>query len=257
MGGGGVRAQEPFLADDLAALDGLLLSRADAVVPMCDIAAGNSDPRTIGLRHDVDNVFQPALEMARWEAERGYRSTYFILHDSPYWDDPGLQAGLEEMVELGHEVGIHTNAIAVALRTGRDPVLVLAGAVERLRAWGHPCRGVVGHGDSLCYAAGFVNDELFSECARPEMGAPDRTLVFGDVRLPLAPVPLSTFGFEYESYRCGPRAAYLSDSGGRWNVPFADAAAGFPYGGQLHMLIHADWWGEAFTAAGPLEQVTV
>jgi hypothetical protein len=40
------------------------------------------------------------------------------------------------------------------------------------------------------------------------------------------------------------RGTYLSDSGGRWSQPFEQIAA--ERVGQLHMLVHPDWWGEAF-----------
>jgi hypothetical protein len=63
----------------------MLLNEAVAVVPMINVAKGQQWPRVIGLRHDVDNVIEPAVRFAAWEAERGYRSTYFILHTAPYW----------------------------------------------------------------------------------------------------------------------------------------------------------------------------
>jgi hypothetical protein len=245
-----MRAHEPFESDDLAELDELLLARAEAVVAMREVAAGRRDPLVIGMRHDVDNVFPPALEIARWEAARGYRSTFFIRHDAPYWDDEReLQSGLEEIAALGHEIGIHTNALTVALLTGRDPDEILAEAIARLRGWGHDVRGVVSHGDSLCYRARYVNDEQFEECARPEMGPASRTLRHMDVAVVIRPRPLSDFGLEYESYRLG-RANYLSDSGGQWSTPgFPRTCYEFPSPrGQLHILQHPDWWGAAFPA---------
>ena len=36
-------------------LDEVLFSLADRVVPMRDIHKGDTNPRTIGLRHDVDD----------------------------------------------------------------------------------------------------------------------------------------------------------------------------------------------------------
>ena len=65
----------PFLARDLETLDELLLARAAAVVSMRDIHEGERNPNVIGLRHDVDNILEPCLELARWEEERGYSAT--------------------------------------------------------------------------------------------------------------------------------------------------------------------------------------
>lgn len=242
-----MRDREPFLADDLADLDERLLSRAAAVVPMREIVA-DAAPDTIGLRHDVDNTFEPCVDLADWEAARGYRSTYYILHDAPYWDNEDvLRPGLERIAEHGHEIGIHANALTVALVTGGDPAEILDEAIGKLRGWGHDIRGVVGHGDPMCYTAGFVNDEIFSECARPEMGAPDRRLRHGNTTVDLAPRSLASFGLDYEAYRAGRRAVYLSDSGGRWNEPFDSVCDLFPPAdGQLHVLIHPCWWVDAF-----------
>lgn len=240
-----------FTADDLVTLDETLLARASAVVPLRDIHAGEADATVIGLRHDVDNILEPCLELAAWEAERGYRATYFVLHDTGYWNDQEtLRPALEEIAGLGHEIGIHCNAIAAALETGWTPAEILADAIERLRSWGHQITGVVAHGDRICHQAGFVNDEMFVECARPEMGAPDRTLSYRDVALRLRPTPLADFGLEYDGYRCGRRGLYLSDSGGRWSEPIEAMGSRFPSdSGQLHMLWHPCWWTRAFAHA--------
>lgn len=239
-----MRTESPFRADDLAELE-QLYARASAVVAMEDIAGGLTDSTMIGLRHDVDNFIAPAVAMADWEAERGIRSTYFILHTAPYWQQKDtLRASLETIAECGHEIGFHVNAITAAVETGRDPLAIVAEAVGELRSYGFPVRGVVAHGDSACYEHGFVNDEIFTESARPPYGAPDRVIA-GRVRL--SPVPRATFGFDYDPNWLS-RGEYLSDSGGRWSQPFARMVASYPFEGQLHMLVHPDWWSEAFVA---------
>lgn len=75
-----------FRAADLAAVQ-LFLDQTDAAVPMREVAVGNRDPRVIGLRHDVDSDLPNAVRLAEWEAERDYRSTYFFLHTSDYWNE--------------------------------------------------------------------------------------------------------------------------------------------------------------------------
>ena len=45
----------------------------------------NSNKIVIGLRHDVDNDLNKALEFSRTESDLGFRSTYYILHTAPYY----------------------------------------------------------------------------------------------------------------------------------------------------------------------------
>lgn len=237
---------------DLQVLDDVVLSNARAVVSMLEVHEGAREEDVIGLRHDVDDnpgALPTAVNIARWEAERGYRATFYMLHTAPYWEDERqLRSALDEIAGYGHEIGIHANAIAEGLRGRGDPHLILEEAIGRLRSFGHPVRGVVAHGDPLCRDRNgevwFVNDEQFLECVRPEMGDPHRLLGNGKTTVRLDPRPLADFGLVYEAYRV-PRVRYLSDSGGRWNIDPAEAAVGQ---GQLHILWHPDWWADAFRA---------
>ena len=237
--------QAPFQPEDLEELEAFL-EQAHRVIPMGWVADGATSATSIGMRHDVDNAIEPAVEMAEWEAERGYRSTYFILHTAAYWqDEKKLRKALETIDDCGHEIGFHINAITAAIADPfRDPVQIAAQAVGELRELGYPCRGVVAHGDQACYKHGFVNDELFTESARPDYGAPDRAV--GSIIL--RPVSRLGLGFFYDPNWL-PRSDYLSDSGGRWSQPFDEVAHRFPGAGQLHMLIHPDWWAHAFKTA--------
>lgn len=237
-----MRSHEPFQPDDLRQLDDLL-SRATAVVTMQEIHDGAVDYRIVGMRHDVDNFLEPAVQLASWEQERGYRSTYFILHTAPYWQDKRLlRSGLEMIAGCGHEIGFHVNAITAALEHGGDPVDLAQEAADELRSYGYPCRGVVAHGDNACYEHGFVNDEIFVESARPRYGAADRTI---GGKVTLRPVSRADLGFDYDPNWIS-RGCYLSDSGGKWSEPFELVDGMFPSPrGQLHMLVHPCWWSEA------------
>lgn len=267
-----MRAHAPFLRRDLDELDESFYAKAARVVAMEDVVDGDRAPNVIGLRHDCDSEesLATAVEMARWEQERGYRSTYYILHTSPYWQAPGFEEKLEQIAACGHEIGIHANALAESLRTGENPDLILDRAIRVLRDLGHLVRGAAGHGDPICIrerAEGemtFANDEQFLECRRPPQGPSNRIITRGRMKLQLAPRPLADFGLEYEALFCAhPFSFRFSDSGGRWlNPGFEETVARFagqlevtalpqktedPR--QLHMLIHPDWWAPAFTAA--------
>lgn len=245
-----MRAEAPFQADDLQDLLGLY-ERAARVVAMEDVFDRDPWlPSVIGLRHDCDNVILPAVDLARWENQNGIRSTYYILHTSPYWENkPFLQESLEAIVAEGHEVGIHNDALTVALQTGRDPVEVLEEAIGELRSYGHEIRSTVAHGHQICRKAGYVNDEIFDSCGRPDQGAPDRTLRYDGRTVTIQPVSLARFGLDFDANWL-PRGDYLSDSGGRWSQDFDQVKRALPARGQLHVLQHPDWWAEAFQRVG-------
>lgn len=248
-----MQAFSPFVREDLRDLDNLFQG-VTAVVPMREIAAGNRRHDVIGVRHDVDDnkdSFWTALNMARWEHARGYRTTYFLLHSASYWGTQMWRDGVAEILELGHEVGIHVNALAEAIRGKGDPQDILGDAIADLRQLGADVTGSAGHGDELCHRFNFVNDEIFVECPRPGYGETDRWI--GPTRahpkytpVKLERVPRAELGLEYDSVWL-PRRFYASDSGGRWNKIW-DEVEREAWGdeGQLHMLIHPDWWGDAF-----------
>lgn len=268
----------PFTAADLAEMDMLLFDRASSVIAMEDVLDGHRDPRAIALRHDIDagHALATAVQMAEWEAERGYRSTYYFLSTSPYWTAPGFRDSVDRIAELGHEIGYHSNCLAESLRTGRDPDLILEDALETLRSFGYQVRGVAGHGDPFCNRdrgpgeITFANDEQWVECARPQEGAPDRIITRGNRALKLAPRPLADFGLEYEALKL----AYdgreilpfrISDSGGKWlnpgweetvekwnreRVEFPDVTVPNKHVRQLHFLQHPDWYRGAYSRSG-------
>jgi hypothetical protein len=241
----------PFDDQDRIEL-GELLAYADEVVAMREIAAGEHDPLIVGLRHDVDNTLEAVQEFAEWEYVHGWRATYFILHDSPYWNDPLLRPVLEKLADLQHEIGLHCNGIAEELRQQRPAAEIVHEALERLRGWGHNVVGTVAHGDDLCYnhahEVRFVNDEMFAECARPGLGHPARDVA----GIQIDPKPLAEYGLLYDANHLS-RAIYLSDSGNRWND--WSMTKEFPtISGQLHMLIHPCWWTQAFDRWGATKE---
>jgi hypothetical protein len=61
------------------------------------------------LRHDVDYTLYAALALAREEAARGIRATYFLLVNSAYYNllSPSHAHVPAAIAGLGHEVGLH------------------------------------------------------------------------------------------------------------------------------------------------------
>lgn len=240
-----MRGCEPFLPDDLQALDGLL-SQATAVVAMEDIFDGVNDPNVIAMRHDCDNEIHSSVQLAAWEAARGYRATFYVLHTAEYFmDKPLLRESLERIAGYGHEIAVHNDALTVALATGRAPADVLHDVIDELCGYGHRIRSTVAHGHRLCQIARYVNDEIWIGCERADYGAPDRVLHYLGCKVEIPRLELATFGLDFDANWIR-RGDYLSDSGGRWSQDFDAVASAFPSKGQLHILQHPCWWGEAF-----------
>jgi len=61
------------------------------------------------LRHDVDFSLDYALEMAKKEAQKGVRSTYFVLLHSFFYNpfDEKNSSNIKKIIKLGHEIGLH------------------------------------------------------------------------------------------------------------------------------------------------------
>lgn len=269
-----MRDKAPFGRVELEELDACFFSKAERVVALEDVLDGARAPNVLGLRHDCDNAdsLATAVKMARWEDERGYHSSYYVLHTAPYWDYEDFEDMVYEIGSYGHEVGLHNNALAESFRTGEDPDAIFERALGRLRDLGFPVRGTAGHGDRFCsYAAQpgepwFANDELFIECRRSQemYKDPYRLIWRGNIRRNLAPKPMAYWGLEYEALWLGhPYPFRFSDSGGEWVTPGWDEAVARFAGTvtatepprnpteprQLHILQHPDWWADAFQPA--------
>lgn len=215
----------PFGPAHFEALDEFL-GTVDRVIPLLDVARGDRSTDAISMRHDVDHNLEHAVKFARWEAARGYRSSYFVLHSAWYWGDPtGLRAGVRELLDLGHEVGIHSNAVALARDYGDDPgheraSSILETAITTLLELGVTVRGSAAHGDIRCTTHSVHNNDLWAS----EGGEYE----------------LAQFGLEYEAYLLHRDAWYISDSGGKFLPPMP--LAHDPDGKRTTMLVHPCHW---------------
>lgn len=102
-----MRALPPFDLAGYRALVEALVAAGFATAPASSLVERPSRP-TLYLRHDVDLFPRPALEFAMLEASLGVVATYYFMVTGPYnpahGDHPAL---LREVVNLGHEVGLH------------------------------------------------------------------------------------------------------------------------------------------------------
>jgi len=197
------------------------LGTAEAVIPCVEACHGNHSPDVIVLRHDIDANLEKAVAFAEWEHERGYRSSYFALHTAAYFaDKPALYDALVHIESLGHEIGIHHDALSVVCERYSDPdvwwdaaIDVLRLELAEMRAAGFDVVGCCAHGGN-CSRHGISNLDLWDHAE------------------------LEDLGLEYEAYFLKREAgAHLSDNHGSWHQPLALIP-----GKQLHALCHPQHW---------------
>lgn len=85
------------------------IRRSHTAKRFADLAAATPDGPFFLLRHDVDYSPAAALDLAREEAGRGLRATYFLLPNGRHYNllSPEFAGVAQELVSLGHELGLH------------------------------------------------------------------------------------------------------------------------------------------------------
>jgi hypothetical protein len=180
------------------------------------------DRKILLIRHDVDHDHLTAVKIARWEASRGLKATYCLLHTAWYYGklDGDSIIHSNELIEcartiqdLGHEINLHNNFVVTALTKGIDPVKLLSEELDFFRSIRIAVAGTSTHGDKLCRELNFRNWEFFSECCDDRFGGP-RIVEYDKNVVRLGEVSMNDFGLEYEAYDIA-RDIYHTDSGGK------------------------------------------
>lgn len=223
-----------FDADDLAHF-GEIVGGGEGTFAMEDAIEGDLPVPCAVLRHDVDHNLDHAIEFATWEADNGFRSSYYLLHTAWYWVDDvkSMLAGARRLQELGHEVGLHQDAVAEAYRLGHREAMdgsavpfalapaadLVRVALDTLRQGGIKVSGTATHGTPLWYdpAIKLTNSLLWSG----GYTAADFDLLYED------------------AYHIHQRqnAQYISDNHGKWTAPLALSDTK-----QTHILTHPGHW---------------
>lgn len=165
------------------------------------------------LRHDVDFSLVDALSMARVEGKLGVCATYFIRLRASGYNPLSYDgyAALREMIEIGHEIGLHTEA-NLADHFGENAHAFLRQEKAILESiLDQPVAGVALHLPKR-------GKHLFRE---------------------LNP---TAFGFEYEAYASELVSDFhfTSDSNRRWKNGNPVELLGKV--SKLYLLIHPYWW---------------
>ncbi len=68
--------------------------------------------KSVFLRHDIDISLELALEFAEMEYQNGYRSTYFVLVDTEFYNvlSADNRQRVVDICQMGHQIGLHFDA---------------------------------------------------------------------------------------------------------------------------------------------------
>lgn len=185
------------------------------------VADGAAGSGRFLLRHDVDADVDAALRMGREEARLGVRATYFVMLRSPCYNlmSRWCQRAVEELVGLGHHVGLHFDQ---GFDDGRTATAAAASATIREEAeWLERLFRCQVHAVSF-HQPSVVSLPAGIDCG-PRVNTYDRQR-------------LSAFRYISDSNR----TLSLLDLAADFATNGAALARLFPE--DLHLLVHPMWW---------------
>ena len=162
------------------------------------------------MRHDIDYSLEQAVKLARIENEYGIKSTYFVLLTSDFYNpaSSGSYRNLHEIINLGHNVGLHFDETAYSYEDFRLEYYIRKEA--RILS------------DLLD-----VNINAFS------LHRPNQRTIETQLSIPGL---VNSYGEEFfHGFK------YLSDSRRRWREPVEEIINSREFL-RLHILCHAFWY---------------
>lgn len=168
-----VSTAEHGLTNDFAlykqVLSCLSMNQNFKIVALKDLQKQSSSQYvTIALRHDIDADIVTAILCARAIEEYGLTGSFYPLHTSHYYTiqpssdssqiirHTGLEYLLTALNTSNIEIGLHNDAIGLALDHGIDGASVLKEEITWLRSIGLDIKGTVAHNSAAVY-----NSECF------------------------------------------------------------------------------------------------
>ena len=186
---------------------------ADGYV-VCDYHDYINSSRCVILRHDIDTSLDQAVRLAELEAEKGVKSTYFVLLRTDFYNpaSQGNQEQLRRILALGHEIGLHFDEVAYGK--------VLTEEETR---------------ESIIKECGILSELLDTPVTTVSMHRPSKATLEANLEIPgIVNSYGKTFFHDFK---------YLSDSRRRWREPVLDIVRSGEYD-RLHILTHAFWYHE-------------
>ncbi len=127
-----------------------------------DFCAAQTD---LLLRHDVDVSLEFALQIADIECDSGYKSTFFILMSSEFYNpaSSAARAIIKKVIAMGHEIGLHFDASVYK----KDLTILNAAAKQECNTLediiGAAIKVTAFHRPGTCYPEFLGMDMLFAD----------------------------------------------------------------------------------------------
>ncbi len=191
-----------------------------ALLPFKEVASYPETQPLIILRHDIDRSLSRALTMARMEKELGVRATYFVRVHAPTYNvfEYNTYRALQEIRSLGHEIGLHFEAVDFGHINGEAPLEVFQREKAVLEtALNITVVSAAAHGEHSRSGPGHNRD--FFQCFTKEQ-----------------------VGIKYDAYDTAftREMKYISDSSGIWREGcMCNHIGKYP---RLQILVHPCWW---------------
>lgn len=180
----------------------------------CILFTESAQDGSVLVRHDVDFSLDRAVAMARVEQVHGLRSTFFVDPLSAYYSifEPSQRGHLAELVQLGHQVGLHFDASR------------------------HNFEGISGLERAVEFESGILE----------EAGAKPVAISFhnprsSDLEFTQSRISGLVNAYSKELFR---DVNYVSDSNGYWRFQSVEEVLErqFRSSNPLQILIHPEWW---------------
>jgi hypothetical protein len=190
-----------------------LLERSLRRFAFCDFA---DDLRRDGIalwRHDIDFSPHRALALAKIEASLGAKATYFVMLGSSFYNpfEAAVRDLLREIVVLGHNLGLHYDAVGFHGDTLAHVERIAFEADALRRQIGTDVRAFSLHNPSVSPGVKFDAPEY---AGLVNASAPDLRAQF----------------------------TYVSDSNGRWRFRSLHEVVDDAAVMRLYALTHPEWW---------------
>lgn len=181
----------------------------------------SSNLKTIILRHDVDYTLDGVLHAAKIEKGLGCTATYlFRLHSEYNLFNCVNWNVVQQLVDMGHEIGLHFEAMNVGRALNINPVMLIKKQKDILES--------------------MLGEKVLTASEHRDIsGQIHNTPLFHDKY-----DPYQSGGFSF--YAMDPKYCkemkYLSDSNAHWRE--GDLLEHIDSFNRFQVLIHLDWWFE-------------